>query len=192
MKRGKHNIEKTKHGYIIDGIYALYPLQNAFNDKISYWMSKDGYSIAVYCFSSGNGSNVEDMLYGIDGYIKYCEIVLSQKCEKTCTTLPERPGTEVRYIKKAAVIEAIRLNSFSERDVETVLMFMGQSVGVDKITQDKFAEYCFYCKRSGSMSIKTPEGDLEANVGDYIIRGADGYYYPCNPETFEFLKKFTK
>ena len=33
--------------------------------------------------------------------------------------------------------------------------------------------------------IKTPEGDIKANVGDYIIKGVNGEFYPCKPEIFE-------
>ena len=70
----KHSIEKTKNGYIIDQCYALYPIQNAFNKKTSYWLSKDGYTIAVYCFSiESGGFTVEEQLKNIEGYITYFE-----------------------------------------------------------------------------------------------------------------------
>jgi hypothetical protein len=31
---------------------------------------------------------------------------------------------------------------------------------------------------------KTPEGQLLATVGDYIIRGVKGEIYPCKPDVF--------
>ena len=34
------------------------------------------------------------------------------------------------------------------------------------------------------MIIHTLEGDMEASVGDYIIRGLRGEYYPCKPDVF--------
>lgn len=37
---------------------------------------------------------------------------------------------------------------------------------------------------SGVLIIKTLEGDMRANVGDYIIRGLRGEYYPCKPDVF--------
>ena len=37
---------------------------------------------------------------------------------------------------------------------------------------------------SGVPVIKTLEGDMRANVGDYIIRGLRGEYYPCKPDVF--------
>lgn len=41
--------------------------------------------------------------------------------------------------------------------------------------------------RVGIPSIKIPtlEGDMGANVGDYIIRGVDGEFYPCRQDIFE-------
>ena len=69
-----HNIKNTENGYIIDQCYALYPIQNAFNKKTSYWLSKDGYTLAVYCFSTGSGGlPVEEQLKNIDSYLTYFE-----------------------------------------------------------------------------------------------------------------------
>lgn len=34
------------------------------------------------------------------------------------------------------------------------------------------------------LSIQTPEGRMEANVGDYVIRGVAGEFYPCKEEIF--------
>lgn len=33
--------------------------------------------------------------------------------------------------------------------------------------------------------IRTPEGDMRATVGDWIIRGIKGEFYPCKPDIFE-------
>lgn len=35
------------------------------------------------------------------------------------------------------------------------------------------------------MIIHTLEGDMKANVGDYIITGLRGEKYPCKPDVFE-------
>jgi hypothetical protein len=46
--------------------------------------------------------------------------------------------------------------------------------------------------RVGRPSIKIPtlEGDMGANIGDYIIRGVDGEFYPCRQDIF--LKTYEK
>lgn len=36
--------------------------------------------------------------------------------------------------------------------------------------------------------IKTLEGEMKANVGDFIIRGLNGEFYPCKPDIF--IKKY--
>jgi hypothetical protein len=33
--------------------------------------------------------------------------------------------------------------------------------------------------------ISTLEGDMRADVGDWIIRGVKGEFYPCKPDIFE-------
>lgn len=33
--------------------------------------------------------------------------------------------------------------------------------------------------------IKTLEGEMRGNLGDYIIRGVKGEFYPCKPDIFE-------
>jgi len=35
------------------------------------------------------------------------------------------------------------------------------------------------------LQIDTLEGVMSADVGDYIIRGVNGEYYPCKPDIFE-------
>ena len=34
------------------------------------------------------------------------------------------------------------------------------------------------------MGIQTPEGVITASVGDYIIKGVKGEFYPCKPDIF--------
>lgn len=35
------------------------------------------------------------------------------------------------------------------------------------------------------MVIHTLEGDMRADIGDWIIRGVHGEFYPCKPDIFE-------
>jgi hypothetical protein len=37
----------------------------------------------------------------------------------------------------------------------------------------------------GGVEIKTLEGTMVANPGDWIIRGVKGELYPCKPDIFE-------
>lgn len=40
-------------------------------------------------------------------------------------------------------------------------------------------------KTEKEVFIKTLEGTLKADIGDYIIKGIDGELYPCKPEIFK-------
>lgn len=43
--------------------------------------------------------------------------------------------------------------------------------------------YVFYC--DDNLMISTLEGNMCASIGDFIIRGVDGEYYPCKPDIFK-------
>lgn len=44
---------------------------------------------------------------------------------------------------------------------------------------------CAACHADVGMAISTLEGDMIANIGDYIIKGVNGEFYPCKPDIFE-------
>lgn len=47
-----------------------------------------------------------------------------------------------------------------------------------------FAGECISMK-GNDLYIQTLEGTMFANVGDYIIKGVNGEFYPCKPDIFE-------
>ena len=38
---------------------------------------------------------------------------------------------------------------------------------------------------NGELNIHTLEGNMIASVGDWIIKGVKGEFYPCKPDIFE-------
>jgi len=61
---------------------------------------------------------------------------------------------------------------------------------VDEIIDFTFGgREIFYAYETSSSSptliIHTLEGDHHASVGDYIIKGVRGEFYPCKPDIFE-------
>lgn len=38
---------------------------------------------------------------------------------------------------------------------------------------------------TGLLKIRTLEGDMTVSLGDYVIRGVQGEFYPCKPNIFE-------
>lgn len=43
----------------------------------------------------------------------------------------------------------------------------------------------FILTETGKVVIQTLEGDMVANVGDWIIKGIAGEFYPCKPDIFD-------
>lgn len=76
----------------------------------------------------------------------------------------------MKYRKKPVVIEAIQWTGNNRQDV---IGFIPDEHILSPIqTQCEFM-------------VGTLEGQHIASVGDYIIRGVKGEYYPCKPDIFE-------
>ncbi len=93
----------------------------------------------------------------------------------------------MKYIKKPIAIEAIQLQE-NDLSIRACLVFMGQEVTTDSnIACDKFGDYCNIVRDDGGIYIKTLESDSEtqlASIGDFIIKGVRGEFYPCKPDIF--------
>ena len=64
---------KRINSHIIYKNYVLTAVQNAFNEHVSWWISKEGYSVAYYCFSEDK-NKMQDDNYAkmiIKNHIKY-------------------------------------------------------------------------------------------------------------------------
>ena len=73
-----------------------------------------------------------------------------------------------KYVKKPVTIEAIQYNGDNYLEI---CNFVGE--GLD------------WTYGSRSLIIKTLEGDHYASIGDYIIKGIKGEFYPCKPDIFK-------
>lgn len=69
-----------------------------------------------------------------------------------------------RYRKKPVVINAVKWTGKGKEIVE----WCNGDLYVD-----------------GTLSVPTIEGSLTVQIGDYIIRGVAGEFYPCKPDIFE-------
>jgi len=87
-----------------------------------------------------------------------------------------------KYRKKPVEIEAIEWTGNNLRDV---YLFMGETVDFqgDWRIQERFHDLEVYAKYHG-FDIRTLEGTMTALVGDYIIKGVQGEFYPCKPDIF--------
>lgn len=85
--------------------------------------------------------------------------------------------------KRPVVIEYVKWDG-THKSTKEVLRFMGQKVTDDEATQKRFDEYVSICRDKG-LGIRTLEGTMNASVGDFIIKGVNGEFYPCKPDIFE-------
>jgi hypothetical protein len=58
-------------------------------------------------------------------------------------------------------------------------------VAHSKIVNWAAGEITGYFDRVYFLEIHTLEGDMRADVGDWIVRGVKGEFYPCKPDIFE-------
>lgn len=42
-----------------------------------------------------------------------------------------------------------------------------------------------WAEKEGGLYIFTPEGEMRADPGDWIIKGVKGEFYPCKPDIFD-------
>ena len=76
-----------------------------------------------------------------------------------------------KYKTRPCEIEAIKWdgNNFKE---------------IAEFTNHKATMQLMYSSRSYELVIATLEGDMMASVGDFIIKGLIGEFYPCKPDVF--------
>lgn len=79
-----------------------------------------------------------------------------------------------KYKKKPVIIEACVWDGTNK---EELISFSKGAVSFLPVQRsDGVVIHCY---------IKTLEGTMEANVGDYIICGVNGEFYPCKPDIFQ-------
>lgn len=80
----------------------------------------------------------------------------------------------MRYRKKPVVIEAFQLPAVDDWNIAP-FMDWAEEQGLHNYTSG----------RDESIVIETLEGSMQADPGDWIIKGVAGEFYPCKPEIFE-------
>lgn len=86
----------------------------------------------------------------------------------------------MRYRTKPCEIEAVRWAGHNHREMYDFLT--GDIDGYIQPSGDNF--YIDHDKVKGGLVIKTLEGEHIVSIGDYIIKGLVGEFYPCKEEVF--------
>jgi len=79
----------------------------------------------------------------------------------------------MKYRKKPVVIEAMRLAEVGEEPTDEMHAWL--DARSDKWESD----------RDEGIAIKTLEGMMRAEPGDWVIEGVKGELYPCKPDIFD-------
>jgi len=82
-----------------------------------------------------------------------------------------------KYRKKPVVIEAVKLTRANRDEVlEWANGDTRPALGYSEFYPDV---------QDVAIYIKTLEGEMRAGLGDWIIKGVKGEFYPCKPDIFE-------
>lgn len=82
-----------------------------------------------------------------------------------------------KYRKKPVEVEAfqISIDTMHRRDYP---QWFADAIANGVVYQKRNPDYPVEC------TIRTLEGEMDANLGDYIIKGVNGELYPCKPDIF--------
>ncbi len=94
----------------------------------------------------------------------------------------------MKYRKKPVVIEAVQWTGKNHREMWDFLT--GKVNDYIQPSGDNF--YIDHNKIKGGLVIKTLEGEHIATIGDYIIKGVKGEFYPCKPDIFQKTYELAK
>jgi len=86
----------------------------------------------------------------------------------------------MKYRKKPVEIEALQWDGSAHRPM---FDFLG-GIPDGPISAEGENFYIDHSKVEGGLVIKTLEGEHLASIGDFIIKGVKGEFYPCKPDIF--------
>jgi hypothetical protein len=82
-----------------------------------------------------------------------------------------------KYQKKPVIIEAIKWDNQPGKLSDIIHWSQAAVTTSSPLTNPNHTEF--------ALTIATPEGLMTATIGDYIIKGLKGEFYPCKPDIFE-------
>lgn len=83
--------------------------------------------------------------------------------------------------KKPVTIEFVQ---WTGDNLFEVVTFISRKPSLDSMVEmGKWEDYERIVEQEG-LKIPTLEGRMEASIGDYIIKGVQGEFYPCKPDIF--------
>lgn len=92
-----------------------------------------------------------------------------------------------KYRKKPIVVEAVRHVPGNEREMYLFLTGNTARDGFSIPTEgDRWhIDLAGHSCKLGDLIISTLEGDMRCGVGDWVIKGIKGEFYPCKDDIFQ-------
>lgn len=96
----------------------------------------------------------------------------------------------MKFRKKPVIIDAIKWNGKNQREMYDFLTDNEQLDYPATLEDDTFRiDLCNGGCQVGNLIIKTSEGEMKADIGDYVIKEPfptdDRKFYPCKPDIFD-------
>ena len=88
----------------------------------------------------------------------------------------------MKFKKKPVIINAVQWDGKDHRKAFNFLEGVDEACAIEPTGKNFYIDHS---KVDGGLIIKTLEGEHLANIGDWIIKGVQGEFYPCKPEIFE-------
>jgi hypothetical protein len=83
------------------------------------------------------------------------------------------------YRKKPVVVEAVQFKGFDKETSQVMLSDRPEWL------VSEFGNRILFFGEQNNLTIQTLEGNMKASIGDFIIKGINGEFYPCKPDIFE-------
>jgi hypothetical protein len=91
----------------------------------------------------------------------------------------------MKFRKKPVVIDAMQ---WTGENLLGIIRYTGLNVSASHFKWDEYEELV----RNEGLKIFTLEGKMSANVGDWIIKGVKGEFYPCKEDIFNMTYELDK
>ena len=83
-----------------------------------------------------------------------------------------------QFVPRLEVVTAIH---WVGNNLGEVLAFAGKAKPLQESTDDEYAALV----RERGIRLHTPDGVLQMEVGDYVVRSPDGHFYAMKPTVFQ-------
>lgn len=90
------------------------------------------------------------------------------------------------FTKRPVTIEAMKFEG-SAGEMHAVYLWVQENTegSYEYLSSEKPLTGCSIDPSDGTFIIMSLEGEMRVSLGDYVIRGIKGEFYPCKPDIFD-------